>query len=104
MFSAWASEVFCGSTRLTPTEMMRSSGPKTTAPNGPPVLRVDIDARQFDGQRHLVGVAGVGADGIDGFMHPGRQGQMDLRVQHHWTCDVRAAGGARIGRCRIGRR
>ena len=27
----------CGITRLTPMEMMRSSGPNTAAPNGPPL-------------------------------------------------------------------
>ena len=37
MFSAWASEVFIGTTRLTPTETMRWSGENTTAPNGPPL-------------------------------------------------------------------
>jgi hypothetical protein len=45
MISACATEQACGSTRFTPTAMMRSSGPKTAAPNGPPVfasmLRLD---------------------------------------------------------------
>ncbi len=37
MVSACATEQVCGRTRLTPTAMMRSSGPNTAAPNGPPL-------------------------------------------------------------------
>src|SRR3546814_2019230 len=37
MVSACPSEVFCGSTTLTPAATMRSSALNTTAPNGPPV-------------------------------------------------------------------
>src|SRR3546814_213132 len=102
MVSACPSEVFCGSTTLTPAATIRSSALNTTAPNGPPVPASRL-RRDSSTASALLLVGGAGARGIDGVMHPCRQGEVDLCVKHQSfafgcgesdCCGMRASAGS----------
>ena len=65
--------------------VVRSEYRRAERPAG---LRLDVVARQADGEFDLGLVARIRARGVDRVVHPGRQGEVDLGVQHHWASNI----------------
>ncbi|KAG1396063.1 hypothetical protein G6F59_013877 [Rhizopus arrhizus] len=89
MFSACASEVACGITRFTPAAITLSSGPNTTAPNGPPLACSTFNRDSSIASATLASSPGYRRSrSIWSWIQAGRV---------RWTCAYSIAGVPRVG-------